>query len=56
MSDFGRLRDLEDFAHRLSVAQEYAQWELGSSYWADKILQAFANPEQAQKKLEQEKG
>lgn len=39
----------------LAAAREYARWYLGSSWWADQILDAYCNPDWAAKRVAHEK-
>lgn len=38
----------------LTVARRFARWHLGDPSWAGEILWAYANPEAASKKLDEE--
>lgn len=39
----------------LDVARQVAQWYLGSSWWADHLIKAYLNPDQAEERLRNEK-
>jgi L-rhamnose isomerase len=39
----------------LAAAREVAQWEIGSRAWADRLISAYLNPEEAQRALKAEK-
>lgn len=41
----------EDHAARLAAAQRIAEWELGDPSWADVIVAAYLNPDQAAAEL-----
>jgi hypothetical protein len=36
----------------LAAARRLAGWELGDGYWADKLIRAYLNPEEAHRALD----
>ncbi len=40
---------------RLSAARDIAEWDLGDPSWADSLIAAYCNPEQAIERLKEEK-
>ena len=51
-----RNEDFRDDIAGLAAARRKARWELGDSSWADVILSAYFNPEQANEDLNAEMG
>lgn len=51
------IADAEWVKHRagLQAAQAVAHWHLGDSYWADRIVSAYRNPERALARLARDK-
>jgi hypothetical protein len=44
MTDYRRP---EDHGHRIAAARDVAQWEIGDPSWANTIIAAYENPQDA---------
>lgn len=46
---------MDQHTQGMKAAREYAQWHIGHANWADRIIHAYRNPEQAIADLREEK-